>query len=113
MKANLSNWEIVRHGIEYPDYFQGCGTAFTDYKHVQTGIGAYEQEALFDALDSMSMMFDWDDDSLSEIVNEDISSNKYTTLDYLKDNLPADCDIENADSAWYYVSIRFNVTFTK
>ncbi len=47
-------FEIVDHGIEGSQYFQGCGTAFTDYTDVATGIGDNYQEALDDALESLA-----------------------------------------------------------
>jgi hypothetical protein len=43
-------YEIIDHGVEHSQYFQGCGTAFTEYDEVYTGIGSSLQEALADAL---------------------------------------------------------------
>lgn len=47
-------FEIVDHGIESSQYFQGCGTTFTDYTDVATGIGDDFKEALDDALESLA-----------------------------------------------------------
>lgn len=111
--AMLKNWEIARHGIEYPDYFPGCGTCFTDFDFVDTGIGATEWEALQDALESMAQSHNYTDTEFTEIETsnegKEISENMYSVLDYLKEYLPAGIDPEDVDTPWYYVSIRYNL----
>ena len=47
-------FEIVDHGIQNAQYFQGCGTSFTDYTDVATGIGDTFSEALDDALENLA-----------------------------------------------------------
>jgi hypothetical protein len=49
-------FEIVNHGIQHSQYFQGCGTTFTDYTDVATGIGDDYNEALNDALENLAQM---------------------------------------------------------
>jgi len=44
-------YEIIDHGIENPDFFQGCGVSFTDFDICFTGIGDNPREALEDALE--------------------------------------------------------------
>lgn len=46
--------QIIRHGIEHSQYFQGCGVSFTAYDACATGIGATEREAYEDALESIA-----------------------------------------------------------
>jgi hypothetical protein len=48
---NINEFEIVVHGIEHSDYFQGCGVAFTKFNECYTGIGNNASEALEDALE--------------------------------------------------------------
>ena len=55
----INEYEIINHGICHSDYFQGCGTAFTEFIDVATGIGNSEQEALDDALEILAQG-DWD-----------------------------------------------------
>lgn len=50
MKA-IVKFEFLSHGIDHPDYFQGCGVAFTEYDECYTGIGDTEREAAEDALE--------------------------------------------------------------
>lgn len=64
---NIPNYQIVRHGVEYSDYFQGCGTSFTEYDHVQTGIGDTEREAFDDALDMIAQSHDIDEPSMKRL----------------------------------------------
>ena len=49
----LIEYEIINHGIDLSQYFQGCGVSFMDYTHVWTGVGDSSKEAYNDALDQM------------------------------------------------------------
>jgi hypothetical protein len=51
----LIEYEIIDHGMEHSQYFQGCGTSHTRFTHVWTGIGDSAKEAYNDALDQMFM----------------------------------------------------------
>lgn len=110
--TKLNDFEIIRHGIEYSDYFTGCGYCFSNFDRIATGIGETEWEALQDAIETMAQCYTFDNDQLERIELEctEISENKYSTLDYLHDNLPVGIDPEDADSPWYYVSVRYNVS---
>lgn len=46
----ITDVEIVNHGPEGEQYFQGCGTSGTEHTHVVTGCGDTLREALEDAL---------------------------------------------------------------
>jgi hypothetical protein len=54
MSINKLEYEIVDYGIMYPDYFQGIGTAFTDWMWSTYGIGDSFNEALLDAISQVS-----------------------------------------------------------
>lgn len=32
-------YQIINHGYENSQYFQGCGVSYTEFEHVQTGCG--------------------------------------------------------------------------
>ena len=51
----LIEYEIIDHGRMYSQYFRGCGTSFTRFTHVWTGVGSSSKEAYNDALDQMFM----------------------------------------------------------
>ena len=47
----VREFEVVDLGIEYPDYFQGFGCAFTSFDNCAYGIGENPAEALDDCLE--------------------------------------------------------------
>ncbi|KKK79310.1 hypothetical protein LCGC14_2834780, partial [marine sediment metagenome] len=49
----ISNFELVGHGIEHSQYFQGCDEA--TFSHVVTGIGVHPAEAIDDCLEQIAM----------------------------------------------------------
>jgi len=53
-KHKIGKFELVDHGIDGSQYFQGCGTTFTEYHHVVTGCGDNFAEALDDALEMLA-----------------------------------------------------------
>ncbi len=55
----IQSHEIIVHGVEHEQYFQGCGVSFTSYTDVATGIGNDAFEAFEDALESLAQC-DWD-----------------------------------------------------
>lgn len=72
----ISKYQIIDHGVENSQYFQGCGVAHTEFGACYTGIGNSAHEALDDALEQAAMD-NWNtepiDNTLSEVatVNED------------------------------------------
>lgn len=50
---NPDEVEVIDHGAEHCQYFQGCGVAFTRFNHVITGCGDTPREAFEDALDQL------------------------------------------------------------
>lgn len=51
---DLTDYEIVEHGIESSQYFQGCGVSFTDFEHVNTGCGDTPFDAMEDCLEQIA-----------------------------------------------------------
>lgn len=100
-------FEIVDHGFEHSQYFQGCGVAYTNYRHVATGVGSTPLEALDDATDQIG----WDHDAATELIAAIEASDEYclakesdaTVEKHLGGEVPEDNEI------YYYVSIRYNL----
>lgn len=86
----ITDYEIVRHGIDNSQYFQGCGTSFTDFDEVATGIGDNPKEAFEDAAEQLAMM-GWNVDNLK---NEERDLPSVYTED------------QEAEDTYYYLSIR-------
>lgn len=51
----ISEFELIDHKIQHSQYFQGCGTVFTRFEHVITGIGNNPMIAICDCLNQMAM----------------------------------------------------------
>ena len=64
-----TDYEIVVHGMEHEQRFQGCGVSGTGYTAVFTGSGDNPSEALDDALEQAAMA-GWDVDSNAKLGRE-------------------------------------------
>lgn len=96
----IGEFELIDHGIEHEQYFQGCGTAFTSFEDVATGIGDNPAEAIDDALESLAQM-DWDTEGMERrIIRECLPKGRRT--------LPTKPRVlaRHGDEAHYYISIR-------
>ena len=91
-------YEFVDHGLKHPDYFQGCGVAFSSMDFVFTGIGNTPEEAAHEALELASLDLKWND-----AVFED--AEKEATHAFLYSFEP----IEEGSDAMFHVSIRVGV----
>lgn len=92
-------FEIVNHGIEHEQYFQGCGVAFTEFEDVRTGMGDNPREAVDDAIEQLAES-GWDVDDLEKrIIAQDLPG---------KRTIPAKPKVlkRHGDEAHYYLSIR-------
>jgi hypothetical protein len=88
MSKQVQAYEILDHGIDYSQYFPGCGTSLTEFTDVATGIGSNYAEALDDALESLAQN-DWDTSTIEPEEHDDTEVTE-----------------EHGDEAYYYVSIR-------
>lgn len=97
----IGDFEIVNHGIENEQYFQGCGVAYTQFNKIVTGIGDSLYEAIDDCLDQIAMSDDIDniDEIEKEIKNE--HDNIGFEMPYIVD--------DSTDGIYYYTSIRYNL----
>ena len=48
------DFEVVVHGVDHEQYFQGCGVSFTPFSDVATGIGDNAPGAYGDALEMLA-----------------------------------------------------------
>lgn len=54
----ITAFEFQDLGVDSPSYFQGAGTAFTDWDEVFVGVGDTAREAAEDALESLAQSTD-------------------------------------------------------
>ena len=121
----LADFEVVALGVEFPSYFQGFGTSFTDYNFCTYGIGYTEAEALDDCIEMLAQSgnFDFTDEAEKLIRAAYGAVDAETTVDdYLGrndcDESDEDADDENGDDcndcddggedAHYHIGIRWN-----
>lgn len=95
MKKKIMDYEIVNHGPDHSDYFQGCGTYGTPFDEVSTGIGTNAKEAYQDALEGLYQL-DLDRDSLDKLLPVNPRNIRK------KDKIPKNAE----DGCWWYVSVR-------
>lgn len=96
----IQEYEIVDHGIEHEQYFQGCGVSFTKFETVSTGIGNSLQKALNDAAEGIAQQgYEISAELEKEIENANNTSNELNHTD---------CDDDNcySEGVYYYASIR-------
>ena len=91
-------FEIIDHGYTYPDYFQGCGVAFTSFDYATTGCGSNAKEAYEDAVDSIYQIHDTEEAERLKLPKRPRGINK-------KDKVPANAN----EDCYYYVSIRYSL----
>ena len=97
----IKEYEIVDHGFDGEQYFQGCGVAFSDFDDVATGMGDTAREAFDDALDNLAEN-DWD---VSKIKGKSKLS-RQGVRGYLRSiGIKLDPDGDGSETH-YYLSIR-------
>ena len=121
----LGDFQVVALGVEFPSYFQGFGTSFTEFDHCTYGIGYTEEEAFNDCIEMLAQCagVDITDSDVERIRAEYGEIDADTTVDdYLGRN---DCDESDEDAdddedadndgyddggedAYYHVGIRWN-----
>lgn len=88
----ITEYELLSHGFDHSQYFQGCGTSFTRFDHVVTGCGGSEREAFENALEQITEA----DDSILNGVMATLSEARH----------PSESDDMN--EIYFYYSIRYN-----
>jgi hypothetical protein len=60
----ITAFEILNHGCDHNQYFQGCGTSFTAYDACYTGAGDSPAAAYADAMEQVYQSGEYDGDKL-------------------------------------------------
>ncbi len=92
----ITSFQVVDHGIEHAQYFQGCGVAFTEYDECVTGCGNDAAEALEDAIESLCQ-------------TEDVTTAQAEAMHLEIDSADSDTVPEDSEELCYYVSIRYSI----
>ena len=111
LKSTVTDFEVVDHGIDGAQYFQGCGVSFTAFEHVVTGCGDTFADAVDDALESISQTCAYAPggfDQFEALIMADAPANAPSVSKYLESQGVADDDTEEDSEMYYYVSIRYN-----
>ena len=104
----ITCFEIVDHGINHAQYFQGCGVSHSKFTEVATGCGDNPAEALADALEMLAQ--DGWDVSKVEASAEGVAylkAEKPSASDEVREQLVADTPIEPDESEEDY-SVRID-----
>lgn len=89
-------YEIIDHGVDNIQYFQGCGTAFSEFDNVVTGVGFDASEAYQNAVDMVAQILNDDEFDLLDLPKRPRGIRKKNRV---KMRYYPECQ--------YYVSIRF------
>lgn len=54
MKKSIKDYQVINHGMDHEQYFQGCGIVHTKFNHVVTGAGETAKEAYEDAVEQLA-----------------------------------------------------------
>lgn len=101
--TKVTEFEVLDHGIDHAQYFQGCGVCFTRFENVSTGCGNNFQEAIDDALEQIACQFSGIDfPEFEQSIKDKLGIKTVAWPDTV-------CVPEDSEGLFYYVSIRFNV----
>jgi hypothetical protein len=101
----LADFQVESLGVEWPDYFQGYGCAFSGFRYCAYGIGDTEEEALADCLEMMAQSagFDWDEATEKRIrAAYGPADDSETALEALG------VEEETDESPYFHVGIKWN-----
>lgn len=97
--------QIIDHGVRHSDNLYGCGTSFSGFTDVATGIGGSFREALNDAIDRIAMQHG---DDLA-LFNADQFDPFVDAADGTPD-VPENEFGEALEDTYHYVSVRFTAS---
>ncbi len=95
-------YEIINHGWEHAQYFQGQGTASTDYEHAVTGCGDNAREAYNDAVEQVYQ-------GHSEKEVNFLKLPRRPRGIRVRDRVPARIANQEENECWWYVSILYTI----
>lgn len=95
----IIEFEVIDHGIEHEQYFQGCGLSHSEFTDIATGCGNDPREAVDDALDQLAMN-DWETEGMEKrIVAQEMPGKRVIP------SRPA-VTTKHGEECHYYLSIR-------
>lgn len=113
----IGDFELVDHGVDGEQYFQGCGTSYTPFEHCATGCGDSAAEAVDDMLESVAQD-DFETEGMEKRIMDDLGLTEFPAGDccgeceYGDSDDSDDSDEKDAACAecemHYYVSLRWN-----
>ena len=106
----ITDYEIVDHGPEHEQYFQGSGVAFTRYSDHVLGAGDSPHDAADEALEALAQCGLLDDENpvVCRLLMECSALPKESEIPLVEGDEPGEVDVPHPD--WrHYVSIRYNV----
>jgi hypothetical protein len=101
-QKGIGEFELIDHGIEHSQYFQGCGIAFSSYRNVVTGIGDNPAEAIDDCLEQIAQAGFDTEGMEARIMAQEGWESLPTTPD-----VQTECG-EDCEEIYYHVLIRWN-----
>lgn len=118
----IASFEIIDHGIEHSQYFQGCGVSYTNFNEVATGCGQNATEALEDALEQIACGAQSVDLSAIEKSKDYKKAQtkkvqSFTVQKYLRKQGTLKrgqylSDLRDPCELYYYVSVRYNLAMS-
>jgi hypothetical protein len=117
-KVKIEAFDIVDHGIEHCQYFQGDSAMFTRFDATETGCGDNFAEALDDALESLaqSSELEIDFEALEIGIKESLGMKpedsfpvKPSASDLIDAKGETDPDSLGDSELYYYVSFRYSL----
>ena len=91
-------FEIIDHGWNNSQYFQGCGVAYTDYDSVVTGCGHNAKDAYENAVENL---FQTEDTEKTQRLRLPKRPRGIRATDHVPARSSEDC--------YWYVSIRYSL----
>lgn len=106
-QKRITSYEVVDHGFDNCQYFQGCGTSYTQFNHVVTGCGETAREAVNDALEMMAQTIDFADGELDRIEREILAKTTGNIDEPFKNPEQSEENDDYENEIYYYLSIRW------
>jgi hypothetical protein len=92
----IKEFEIIDHGYEHNQYFQGCGVSLTRFDRCYTGAGYSAKEAYKDAVEQVYSSGEYDGNDLPKRprgIRE-------------RDKVPAKYVKQEENEVYWYISVR-------
>jgi hypothetical protein len=99
----IGTFQLIDHGIDHSQYFQGCGVAFTNFDNVVTGIGDNPAETIDDCLEQIAQA-GFDTEGMETRIKRQEGWEALPETPSVSDEYGCD----ETGEAHYFISIRWN-----